>query len=167
MIPSLPENVENFLGSLDDAIIENPIIPSTCTLNDVRDVIKDLLFDKIQPYYLSHDIEATTGIYNLLVEPLKNAVFYGGENVKMNLFLSPIALVSGYADGGDYFNRLEVKQHWEDRKIFPEKRSVSQKGIGYGVGTSTVYDLANLIHVDINTGTLYVGASVDGILFVK
>ena len=167
MIPHIPEDVKIFLGSLDDSIIEEPIISSTCTLNDVRDIIKDLLFDKIQPYYSSKNIQATTGIYNLLVEPLKNAVFHGGENVKMNLFLSPIALVSGYADGGNYFNRLEVKQHWEDRKIFPEKHIVSHKSIGYGAGTPIVYDLANLIHVDIDTGTLYVGASIDGILFVK
>ncbi len=173
MAKDLPNEVRSFLdyskNSIDDYLASSVKIESTASLNNLREIIADIFRNKVKPYYSQKGIIINNGIFNFLLEPLKNAHFHGGTRKNhatlFELFLSPSVLVSSYADGGPYFTREDVKQFWENKRLFSEKHRVSNKEIGYEVGTPLIYGMADLIHVNTASGRLYLGLSVLGHYF--
>jgi len=170
-IEDLPPRVLKFLGPLEKVLIKEKRIVPTNDANYLRDIAKDLLFKNIQPYYEQFQLEANNGIFNFLVEPLKNANFHGGANaknpIKFKVIMTPKALVASYQDRGSYFTRQDVKQAYEKRIQHSEKHHVENKEIGYGAGTVTIYELSELIHVETTTGTLFTGISTSTMFFNK
>jgi hypothetical protein len=131
---------------------------------DVQNIASDALLKQVVPYYSKRGLKANTGVYNFLVEPLKNANFHGASKasvIHFEVFMTPLVLVASYNDKGNYFKRQEIKEAWENRIEFPERHQVSadvhDQGIGFGAGTGILYSLADLIEVDTSSGTLYTG----------
>ena len=165
---NLPEKSREFLSA--DSYKPNDIFYSITGFlpfarnRFVQDIAKDALLKQVVPYYAKRGSQANTSVYNFLVEPLKNANFHGANKdsvIHFEVFMSPLVLLASYNDKGNYFKRPEVKEAWENRIEFPERHEVSsevhEEGIGFGAGTGIVYSLADLIEVDISTGTLYTG----------
>ncbi len=152
----LPQPVRDFL-KLDsykrEEIFYHPTFFIPFSENSkVQDIAKRALVNQVMPYYKNRGLEANTAPYNFLVEPMKNANFHGGSKsftVRFELFLTPLALAASFRDGGPYFTRQEVKEAWENRTFLFEPHKLG--------GTDIVYSLADLIHVDTATGTLYTG----------
>ena len=163
ILQHLPELIQDFL-KLDSYLSENIFYQklSFVPLNknsEVQNMAKQALTKQVIPYYSKLNLQANTSVYNFLVEPLKNANFHGPRdvNIEFELFLTPLVIAASYNDGGAYFKRQEVKEAWENRIKFPEKHDAGVYGIGFGVGNELIYDLADLIHVDVPRGILYTG----------
>jgi hypothetical protein len=165
-IDDIPEEVLSFSNiSLEECLYEEFRYGSTTNLKEIRKVAKELFYEKIVPYYSEININVNNAVYNFILEPLKNANFHGESDTSIKLLLSHAALIAGFSDGGIYFKRSVVKEHWEKRELFPEKHEVEEKQIGYSAGTSLIYSMSDLIHVDNDSGTLYIGLSTDGRYF--
>jgi len=173
MIQKLPNEVNSFLtnseDSIEDYVINSLQIESSNKIDKLRKIVSDIFMNQVKPYYDQREIIVNNAVYNFLLEPLKNSNFHGGDKEKhtisLELFLYPLSLAASYGDNGLYFTRSEVKQHWENRIAFTEKNYVPEKQIGYGLGTPLIYEMADIIHIDISTGTLYIGLSTKGRFF--
>ncbi|MGV8169089.1 MAG: hypothetical protein ACP5N3_03455 [Candidatus Nanoarchaeia archaeon] len=139
----------------------------------LREMIEDLYVGEISSFYKdkNRNMFLLPGLFNILIEPLKNANFHGGNNkehvVDFGLFLSDKILIAGYCDGGDFFARPEIKYSYENRIEVNEKNIVSNTEIGYGVGTGLVYRFADLLAVDNSSKTLYLGILTKNSYFFK
>lgn len=171
MPKNLPLPVFNFLGSLEELLIEERRLTYTPEVRDLRKLTTELYLEKIKTYYAKRKIIATTGIYNFLVEPLKNANFHGltkSNQIIFRIYMTPGALVASYNDGGPYFTRRDVKEAYELNKEDPEKHLTINPEIGFGVGKTVREHLAQLVYVENKTGTLFTGISIEtSILFDK
>jgi len=145
--------------------------------DDVRDIVSDVRTEFIMPFYQKINIDVRTGVYNILVEPLKNANFHGGNykihDVEFGLILTDKLLIASYFDGGDFFGREDIKNHFENRTRFEDKHIVpgheipGKRQVGLGLGMTYIYDFADIIKVDINTKTMYLGLKTDNVLFFQ
>jgi hypothetical protein len=152
--------VENYL---ETKIYEKLHAPAN--LKEVRELTERLYLDTITNFYAPLGIRPTTGIYNFLIEPLKNARFHGNESFTVSLYCNSHATVLGVNDGGDYFKQPKVKRIWEAKEPVLDRHPLQERELGWGAGAEIIYDLADHIHVD--NGTLYVGALTSGVLFEK
>lgn len=160
----LPDEVRDFVRAdsykSEDVLYYPTFFFPSKNITAVHDIACDALMRRIKPYYRQRELESDNSPYNFLVEPLKNANFHSdSENsmIRFDLVLTPLVLAASYNDEGSYFRRQEVKEAWENKIVLPEKHKVDSKQVGYGAGTGFIYDLADLIHVDTDSGTLYIG----------
>lgn len=138
------------------------------TVEEIREIAVKAFFDAVIPYYNFLHKEVNPGVWNLLVEPLKNANFYGSngvDDIRFEIMLSKNGVVATYNDGGTYFRREEVKQCWENRTKHPEKHDRVDKQLGAGLGMTIIYSVADFIFIDTTKGTLYLGLSINNKLF--
>ncbi len=162
-LKNIPELVKDFLRldsyKPEDIFYYKLLFPPLEKNSEVQNIAKRALIEQVMPYYAKREMEAKTGVYNFLVEPLKNANFHGPRNcnIDFELIMTPLVLAASFCDGGDYFKRREVKKAWENRVKFPERHDAKVDGIGYDAGTDLIYSLADLIHVDKSKGALYIG----------
>jgi len=170
-LEDLPLKIIKFLGPLENSLIEERLIIPTDNTDDLRKIAKDVWLQTIQPYYRKFGIDAVNGIFNFLVEPLKNANYHGCSTldnpIKMGVFMTSQALVATYNDGGPYFKRQDVKEAYENKIPHPEKHKIEHKDVGFGFGTEIIYDLSDLIYVETITGTLFTGVSTSKGVFFK
>lgn len=172
MAKNLPNEVKTFLTDSKESYTSNSLeIKFTEDANSLREIAKNLLFQKVKPFYEERELAVNYAVFNFLLEPLKNANFHGGKEkehtIILGLYLSSLGLAASYFDGGSYFKRKEIKKCWEKRYHFPEKNKVANKEIGFGVGTGLIYNLADLIYVDLEQGVLYTGLSVGGKYLIR
>ena len=160
----IPYEIIVFLNSNDYKYI-NQKFHYDPKLKSTRKLAIDSVFEIIKPYYESNGHSINNGLFNFLVEPLKNSNFYSladsGREGVFELFLESKSLVAGYFDGGDYFKRKDVKECWENRIYHKEKRHVESDQVGYGIGTQLIYGIADLIFVDNLAGKLYTGINFE------
>jgi hypothetical protein len=142
----------------------------TKNIDYVREIASETFFKIVRPYYSEQKLEVNIGTFNFLVEPLKNANFYGSnsiDNVLFRILLSKYGFIASYNDGGSYFRRSDVKSCWENRTIHPEKHPKLNDAVGFGIGTGLVYSVADLIFVDTDNATLYTGISTKNNIIFK
>ena len=60
----LPAKVVEFLGPLENSLIEERLITPTNNTDNLRKIVIDILFQKIQPHYKQFRINANNGIFN-------------------------------------------------------------------------------------------------------
>ena len=136
----LPNAVEEFLECRINACDElDPYLHSSNKLTYMGEIVKSAL-DEVTLHYKRHVYYARVGLYSLLLEPLKNAVSHTNPklpHIEFSLILSSKALVANYFDENGYFKKSDARKKLEER-ITP----------------------IDLIHLDKNTGKLYLGVSV-------
>lgn len=164
---NLPKPVKYFLQAdsyrAEDVLYHKTSFFPFIKNRDVQEVAKRALLDRVMPYYEKRGLQVNTAPYNFLVEPLKNANFHGGRDgsgngeISFELFLTPLVLAASYRDGGRYFMRQEVKKAWESKIVFPEIHELHSEEVGFGFGIGLIYGMADFIHVDTSSGTLYTG----------
>lgn len=168
-IKKLPARVIEFLSPLENLLSEEQLIIPTENTDDLREIAKGLWLQKIKPYYSKFKIDANNGIFNFLLEPLKNANYHGSPTkdnpIRLCIFLTPQALVTSYCDNGTYFTRQDVKEAYERKIPHPEKHRIKRKDIGGGAGTYLLYTHSDFIHIDTKTGKLFTGISTKSIFF--
>jgi hypothetical protein len=94
--------------------------------------------------------------YVIFQEGIKNAIAHGPkekEFFEYGLFLGDEGICQGFRDFGDYFKSEEIKKIWEN-KISRESTNKSSFS-GKGIGNEAMYELSDLIEVDIEKGILY------------
>jgi hypothetical protein len=170
-LKDLPIKIIGLLGPLEHFLAEERLIIPTDKTDDLRRIAKEILFQKVQPYYRRCGLDANLGIFNFLVEPLKNANYHGNSTpsnpIRLGIFLTPQALVASYNDGGLYFKRQDVKEAYENKIPHPEKHHLEQKDVGFGFGTEIIYDLSDLLYVETTSGTLFTVLSTSNSMFFR
>lgn len=118
----------------------------------------------IVPYYQQRGFNVNSGMYNYLVEPIKNANYYSLRQSKQkglfSIMMAPTRFVAQYCDGGDYFKRKDVKNCWEHKEYHPEKQPLEKGLTGYGIGRKFIFELSDFIFVDTTQGSLYMGINI-------
>jgi hypothetical protein len=149
--------------SLDEFMKKEFKFRKTDNVDEVRDNALGLYLEHLSPFFGKHQLLINTGMFNFILEPMKNGNFYSKSKtpLKVKLFLSPELLMASFCDGGEYFKREDVKEHWENKKIHSDKFIHSEKQIGFGFGTNIIYHSADLIYVDTSNNTLYLGVKTD------
>lgn len=160
----LPHEVRTFLRLRivpeEEFEIDNTILEGNEEIKNLRRTAKGIFTQRVIPYYSIRGYKVNQSVFNFLLEPLKNARFHGRGKIDLTSFLAPEALVFSYSDEGDYFKKEENKRKWESRTKPGEKHQSKQREIGYGAGTTLIYQVSDLIYVDIRSGTLYTGLSL-------
>ena len=165
-----PKEVKDFIGSDEIESHKKYFWYEEEPLDKNREIIVKSYLDIIKPYYEKFGRHISPGMFNFLIEPIKNSNYYSlkesGKRGVFELFLSPKKLVAGYFDGGEYFKKKDVKDCWENRILHKERKSVElrKKGIkeiGFGIGTQKIYYIADFIFVDNLEGKLYTGIDFD------
>jgi hypothetical protein len=164
---NIPTIITNFLGSEENICLKVQELHGQESIDEIREIASKTILEIIQPYYSGMNIHVNHAVFNFILEPLKNAHVHSEDHKKITFqtMMSTKGLVASYNDGGQYFKRLDVKNCYENRIKHPEKHKANIPGIGYGAGTMILYDLADFIHVDKNSGTLYAGLSIDNKVF--
>lgn len=168
------ENIAQIIGEIigtknNTEILKEFVKNGDEGLDDMRDILNDTYVEIIKPFYNNINISATPGIFNFLLEPLKNANYYSDcdDLIKFRLILSKKGIIASYNDGGNYFKSEFIKECYEKRIPHLSKYTADSKQVGYGVGTRLLYDLADLIYVDSTDGTLYAGLLINNKMFLK
>jgi len=167
----LPKEVQKFLKTKDFHYHKETYTYDE-EFDDLDDKVSDLVLEIINPYYKKHKRGIPkNGLFNILLEPIKNSNFYTLRNTDnkatMELFLSPFSIIARCFDGGDYFKREDVKFAWENKLKHSEKQKVEKKGIGHGIGREYINEYCDLIYVDILKGHLYIGIDFEKNLHFK
>ena len=162
----IPEKVLEFIDSPIENIVKKEF--SFKKSEDIDDVVRnviEIIMPQIDEFYTKFDFEhRLPTIYKILVEPMKNGNFYSNNTnnpLNVELFMYENGLVASFCDGGKYFQRSEIKNHWESRKKHPEKFTPSIEGLGKGCGTRFAYDFMDLIFVDNQSNKLYTGVTTE------
>lgn len=136
----LPSVVEQFLKCKINACDEHETrFTSPNKIHYIREIVKDYFLDEVIPYYETKGYHTDSGLYNLLIEPLKNANFNVNlqphNNIEFSLILSPRALAASYFDGESYIRQENLRKKWGAK--------------------------LDLLYVDTKIGKLYTGVSVN------
>ncbi len=165
-ICDLPKPVSDFLKvsdfSLEECLIDIKQFDKKFNWNDIRSHLVYSTMKKIRQYHgIDNSICDFPNHYTIPNEALKNAHYHGGNGKSIALefgtFLTPVGITYSFCDGGLYFTKKDVKQHWEARKHHPEKHIINIRNVGFGVGTKTIYSICDLIFVDNERGMLFTG----------
>jgi hypothetical protein len=165
----MPSPIAEFLGRKEKFSIIRHQIPKKATvegLDTLRDIVSDIVLEDIISHYHNIGLNINPSLFNFLLEPLKNANCHStsDKDIAFRIMMSRRGIVASYNDGGEYFKREDVKTCYENRVYHPEKHQSNIYGIGYGVGTQLMYSIADLIYVDKEKNTLYIGISLDKIV---
>jgi hypothetical protein len=163
--------LQNKRHSLENILTETMITKPNESENSTKKKLAEFFTYTIKPYYENQNFFINPAVFNLILEAFKNSYYHGG-NYKphtsiIKIFLSPTTLLSKHNDEGNYFKRKEIKEHWEDKKFFPEKHKIKNNQTGFGIGIPLIYDVSDFIQVETKTGSLYLGVSTVGINFKK
>jgi hypothetical protein len=165
----IPFEVISFLGRKEKVVVlYQKFSKNANDLDELREAASRTMAETVQPYYASINKSVNAGVFNFLLEPLKNANFYSNslDKILFGVMMSKKGLIALYNDGGEYFKKQDVKECYENRIKHPENFPPNRgKGTGYGVGTGLIYDLSDFIYVDTAKGTLYTGLSIENKVF--
>ncbi len=97
------------------------------------------------------------GISHVLVESFKNWIDHSPENSNLitGLFLGSVGVCYGFKDGGDFYQKPNIKNQLENKIGFTEFDS-NPRGSTCKVGFNLIYEDSDFIEVDSKKGILYI-----------
>jgi hypothetical protein len=131
---------------------------------DVRQRLKEEYITLLDEYYNKQEIPAEVGFQTFFLpsELIKNAYYHGRGNnhdVDFGIFLSPLIVVVGCNDGGDYFKDLRIKEVWEKKLPIPSEGIIQDENgkfsSGANLGINYIYSFTDKIFIDEKSGTFF------------